>query len=154
MLEYKKILFCTDFSEDATNAFHHALDLAKKYDAQLHILHIPHSPYTYLRHVVDEYAPEGAPSGEAFFDEEIVKKAEGSLKEEYEKRLGDFQDYSFAVKCGMPYVEIVRYAKNNNIDVVVMGAAGKYELDRVQYGSTAANVSRYSHCNVVVVRKP
>jgi nucleotide-binding universal stress UspA family protein len=80
MIEYKSILFCTDFSEDANIAFLHALDLAKKYNAKLHILHIPHSSYAYSRHVVDEHVPEGAEGGEAFFNEEIEKRAIQALK--------------------------------------------------------------------------
>jgi nucleotide-binding universal stress UspA family protein len=54
MIAYKNILFCTDFSEDAHIAFLNALDLAKKYGAKLHILHVPHSAYQYSRQVVDE----------------------------------------------------------------------------------------------------
>ena len=152
MVEYKNVLFCTDFSEDANTAFHHAVDLAKKHDARLHILHVPHSPYAYLRQVVDEHVPEGATRGEAFYDEQIAKKAEEALKEAYEKKIGDFKNYLFAVKNGSPYVEIVRYAKKNDIDVIVMGACGKYELDRIEYGSTAANVARYGHCSVITIR--
>ncbi len=152
MVEYKNVLFCTDFSEDANTAFDHAIDLAKKHDARLHILHVPHSPYTYLRHVVDEHVSEEAPGGVANFDEEIARRAEGAMKEEYEKRMGDFDKYSFVIEPGSPYVEIVRYAKKNDIDVIVMGAVGKHELDRMEFGSTAANVARYGHCSVITIR--
>ena len=44
MIEYKNILFCTDFSEDAEIAFLHALDLARKHQAKLHIFHVAHRP--------------------------------------------------------------------------------------------------------------
>lgn len=71
MIEYKKILYCTDFSEDANIAFLHALDLAKRYHASLHILHIPHSSYAYLRHIVDEHVPEGAERGGRHFSMKI-----------------------------------------------------------------------------------
>ena len=64
MIDYKNILFCTDFSEDANIAFLHALDLAKKYGAKLHLFHVPHSSYSYLRQVVDEHIPDGSPGGE------------------------------------------------------------------------------------------
>jgi nucleotide-binding universal stress UspA family protein len=154
MIEYKNILFCTDFSEDAHIAFLHALDLAKKHHAKLHIFHVPHSAYSYSRHVVDEHVPEGSPGGEAFYSEEIEKRAEAALREEYEKRLGDFRDYVLVVRNGSPDVEIIRYAKKNNIDVIVMGALGKSELDRIEHGSTVANVSKYAHCHVVAIRNP
>jgi universal stress protein A len=154
MVEYKNILFCTDFSEDANIAFVHALDLAKKYNATLHILHVPHSSYSYCRHIVDEHVPEGAAGGESFFNEEIRKAAEEALKKEYEKRLGDFKKYIYVVKSGAPDVEIIRYAKKNDIDVIVMGALGKSEQDRMVHGSTVSNVSKFAHCHVIAIRNP
>lgn len=154
MIEYKNILFCTDLSEDANIAFLHALDLAKKYDGKMHILHIPHSSYSYMRHVVDEHVPEGAPEGQAFFDDKIVKKAEDVLKGEYAEKMGDFKNFEYVVRVGSPDVEIIRYAKKNNIDVIVMGALGKSEQDRIVHGSTVANVSRFAHCHVIAIRNP
>jgi len=154
MIEYENILFCTDFSEDANIAFLHALDLAKKYNAKLHIIHVPHSSYAYCRHIVDEHVPKGSPGGEAFYNEEIEKAAEAALKEEYEKRLGDFEDYLYVIKSGSPDIEIIRYAKKNDIDVIVMGTLGKSELDRLEHGSTVANVSKYAHCHVIAIRNP
>lgn len=154
MIEYKNILFATDFSEDANIAFFHALDLAKKYKAKLHILHIPHSSYTYSRHVVNEHVPEGAEGGEAFFSEGVVKKAEEALKKEYGPRLEDFTNVVMVVKNGAPDVEIIRYAKKNAIDVIVMGALGKSEQQRIEHGSTVANVSKYAHCHVIAIRNP
>ena len=154
MIDYKNILFCTDLSEDANIAFLHALDLAKKYDATIHILHIPHSSYSYMRHVVDEHVPEGAEGGQAFFGEEVIKKAEEKLKEEYDKKLGDFKNFKLIVRSGSPDVEIIRYAKKNDIDVIVMGALGKSEQDRLVHGSTVANVSKYAHCHVIAIRNP
>jgi len=154
MIEYKNILYCTDFSEDADIAFLHALDLAKKHNAMLHIFHVPHSSYAYCRHIVDEHVPEGSPGGEAFFNEEIAKRAEEALKEKYEKRLGDFKNYLFVIKDGSPDVEIIRYARKHDIDVIVMGTLGKSEQDRIVHGSTVANVSKYAHCHVVAIRNP
>lgn len=154
MIEYKNVLYCTDFSEDANIAFLHALDLARKHGATLHIFHVLHSSYTYCRHVVDEHVPKGAPGGEAFFDEEIEKRALSALKDEYEKRLGDFKAVSFVVKSGSPDVEIIRYAKKNGVDVIVMGALGKAEQDRMVHGSTVTNVSRHAHCHVIAIRNP
>jgi nucleotide-binding universal stress UspA family protein len=154
MIEYKNILFCTDFSEDANIAFTHALDLAKKYQAKLHILHIPHSSYTYMRHVVDEHVANGQSQGEAFYDENVEKKAKEILEETYGKKLGDFKDYIYVIKCGAPDLEIIRYAKKHNIDVIVMGALGKAEQDRIEHGSTVANVSKYAHCHVIAIRNP
>ena len=154
MIEYKNVLFCTAFSEDANIAFLHALDLVRKHGAKLHILHVPHSSYAYCRHIVDEHIPEGSPGGEAFYNEEIEKAAEAALKEAYQKKVADIKNVVFVVKNGSPDLEIIRYAKKNDIDVIVMGALGKAEQDRMVHGSTVANVSKYAHCHVIAIRNP
>lgn len=154
MIKYKNILFCTDFSEDAAIAFLHAFDLAKKHGAKLHIFHVPHSSYSYMRHVVDEHVPSDAPGGESFYNEKVEKAAQGALKKEYGKKLGDFKNVLYIVKEGAPDMEIIRYAKKANVDVIVMGALGKAEQDRMVHGSTVANVSKYAHCHVIAIRNP
>jgi nucleotide-binding universal stress UspA family protein len=154
MIDYKNILFCTDFSEDANIAFLHALDLAKKYGAKLHILHVPHSSYKYARHVVDEHVAKGGDNKEGFYNEEVEKRAKEALQAEYGQKLEDLADHLFVVRDGAPDVEIIRYAKKNDIDVIVMGALGKSELDRIEHGSTVANVSKYAHCHVIAIRNP
>lgn len=154
MIEYKNILFCTDFSEDANIAFYHAFDLAVKHRARLHIFHVPHSSYAYLRSVVDEHVPPGSPGGEAFYDEKIEKAAMEALKDAYEKKLKDFKNVVFVVKDGAPDIEIIRYARKNDVDVIVMGTLGKAEQDRMVHGSTVANVSKYAHCHVIAIRNP
>ncbi|MGO9314224.1 MAG: universal stress protein [Syntrophobacteraceae bacterium] len=155
MIEYKNVLFCTDFSEDANIAFLHALNLARKYDAKLHIIHIPHSPFRYTKQVVDEDIPEGeSQDGQAFFDQKVIDEARTRLRGEYEGRMGDFKSYQFEVACGAADIEIIRYAKKNNIDLIVMGALGKPDVDKSEHGSTVASVSRYAHCHVMAIRNP
>ena len=154
MIDYKNILFCTDFSEDANIAFLHALGLAKKYRAKLHILHVPHSSYKYARHIVDEHVTKGAETKEGFYNEEIEKKAKDALQEEYGQKLEDLTNHVLVVRDGAPDVEIIRYAKKNDIDVIVMGALGKSERDRIEHGSTVASVSKYAHCHVIAIRNP
>jgi len=151
MIEYKNILYCTDFSEDAEFAFLHAQDLAKKYNAKLYILHILHSPYKYMRHVVDEYAEPGR---ESFVTEKIIDAAKEDLKRRYVDRMEGIGSYEIFVKEGAPWVEIVKYAKDQNIDLIVMGTAGSSELERIEFGSTVENVARRAHCHVIAIRNP
>jgi nucleotide-binding universal stress UspA family protein len=155
MSEYTNILFCTDFSDDANIAFLHALRLAKKFGARLHIIHVPHSPFVYAKHIVDEDIQEGkSEEGQAFFDQEIADEARMKLRREYEGRMGDFKSYEFVVACGSPEIEIIRYAKKNNVDLIVMGALGKADVDKLEHGNTVASVSRYAHCHVMAIRNP
>jgi nucleotide-binding universal stress UspA family protein len=152
MIKYQNVLFCTDFSEEAEMAFHHAMDFAQRYDAGLHILHVLHSGHKYWRYVVDEYVPPG--ETEVIADEELMSRAESDLKGRYEGRTGSCKKLTLAVRIGVPFVEIVRYARENNIDLIVMGAAGSSELDKQSFGSTVENVARRAHCHVVAIRNP
>lgn len=155
MTEYTNILFCTDFSEDANIAFLHALKLAARFGARLHIIHVPHSPFVYAKNIVDEHILEGkSEEGQAFFDQEIVDEAQIKLRREYEGRMGDFRSHTFVVACGSPEIEIIRYARKNNIDLIVMGALGKADVNKLEHGSTLASVSRYAHCHVMAIRNP
>jgi nucleotide-binding universal stress UspA family protein len=154
-MKYTNILFCTDFSADADIAFVHALNNAKKHDARLHILHVPHSPFTYDRDIVDEHVPASkSREGQAFFDQDIIEQADKDLRAAYEHKLGDFENYEFVIRGGAPDVEILRYARHNNIDLIVMGALGNSDLERMVHGNTLANVSKYAPCQVLAIRNP
>jgi len=150
-IKYEKILFCTDFSEDADYAFLTALDMAEKYKARLYIFHVLHSPYKYMRTVVDEPVPGGE---EAFFSQELIEKIVKNLKERYEPKIGGFREYEFHAVIGVPFVEIVRFSRAQNVDFIVLGAAGSSDLDRITFGSTAENVARRAHCTVMAIRYP
>ncbi len=150
-IKYEKILFCTDFSEDADYAFLTALDLAEKYKARLFIFHVLHSPYKYMRSVVDEPLLGGE---ETFFSQEFIEKTITSLKERYEAKMGDFGQYEFHAVIGVPFVEIVRFSRAQDVDCIVLGAAGSSDLDRITFGSTAENVARRAHCTVMAIRYP
>lgn len=151
MLEYKNVLYCTDFSEDANLAFINAIDLAQKHRAKLYILHVLHSPYQIRRDIVDEYSPE--PTTEAVTSD-LLEKAKKDLEEKYVSKLGDYKNYELATLEGVPFVEIIRFAKKKNIDVIVMGAMGESEIDRQSFGSTVENVARRAHCHVMAIRNP
>ena len=124
-LKYKNILYCTDFSDDADYAFLTALDMAEKYQAHLVVFHVLHSPYKYSRQVVDEQSEGGE---EAFLSPELLDKGVQKLKEKYGPKLGGFQDYEYQVVGGVPFVEIVRFARAHNVDFIVLGASGSSEL--------------------------
>jgi nucleotide-binding universal stress UspA family protein len=152
MVEYSNILYCTDFSEEAEMAFHHAVDFCQRYGARLHLLHVLHSGYKYMRHVVDEYVE--ANQEERVADDKLISQAETDLGARYGDRLGDCSQVAYVVRVGVPFVEIVRYARENEVDLIVMGASGSSELDKQTFGSTVENVARRAHCHVLAIRNP
>ena len=152
MVEYKNILYCSDFSEEAEMAFHHAVDFCQRYNAKLHLLHVLHSGYKYMRHVVDEYVDPD--KEEQVADDELMNQAEEDLKSKYGSRLEKCNQAVFAVRVGVPFVEIVRYAREHKVDFIVMGASGSSDLDKQTFGSTVENVARRAHCHVMAIRNP
>ncbi|RJX34920.1 MAG: universal stress protein [Desulfarculus sp.] len=151
MITYKNILYCTDFSEDAEIALYHAVDLAKRHGARLHVLHCPHSTLRYMPTETDE----GAPAGE-FTDvtPELIAKLLAELKARYAGKLEGLKDVSWQVMTGTPFVEILRYVRENDIDLVVMGAVGASGQEDTHYGSTVEQVSRRCPCHVMAIRNP
>ena len=152
MVKYSNILYCSDFSEEAEMAFHHAIDFCQRYGARLHLLHVLHSGYKYMRHVVDEYVEQN--EEEQVVDEKLMGKAEEDLKARYGDRLEQCNEAVYSVRVGVPFVEIVRYARENKVDFIVMGASGSSELDKQTFGSTVENVARRAHCHVMAIRNP
>jgi nucleotide-binding universal stress UspA family protein len=152
MIDYKNILYCSDFSEEAEMAFHHAVDFCQRYNAKLHLLHVLHSGYKYMRHVVDEYIDPN--KEEQIADDELINQAEEDLKSKYGTRLEECNQAVFAVRVGVPFVEIVRYAREHKVDLIVMGASGSSDLDKQTFGSTVENVARRAHCHVMAIRNP
>ena len=151
MSENRNILVCMDFSKHAETAFNHAMDQAKKYEAKLHIFHVimPSDPCGNSKNLPDSINLN--PDAEA--ENNQVQQTIGALKQKYSDRLeGNIKDYEFLVKIGTPDVEIVQYAKEKDIDVIILGALGIPEKDRATRVRTAANVSKFASCQVIVIQ--
>ena len=150
----KNILFCTDFSEHANTAFVHALDWAKKDNATLHIFNIimPDDPCGNSN--ARRKSDPGDPDNSANKNEDIIQQTIGALKLKYKDSLNAYlKDFEFVVKIGTPDVEIIKYAKQNRVDMIILGALGIPEKDRATRVRTAANVSKFAPCQVVVIQK-
>jgi nucleotide-binding universal stress UspA family protein len=150
MVTYKNVLYCTDFSERAKAALPFAIDIAKKYGATLHVIHVYQEP---------EHLAEYEISSQIKMD--WIRLAQ-SLGTETEKKLNALcAEISQGVKpCqykmlrGKPHLEIIRYAKESSIDLIVLASHGLSGWEHVLFGSTAERILRESPCNVMVVKKP
>ncbi len=148
------ILFCTDFSEHANTAFDHAMDQAKKYQAKLHLFHVimPPNPCGYPGTSSSSAAEES--HGTAESEDDLIQQAIGAMKLKYSELLNDsIPGHEYIVKIGSPDVEVIKYAKQNDIDMIIMGALGIPDKDRETRIRTAANVSKFAPCQVVVIQK-
>ncbi|SDJ93047.1 universal stress protein [Natronorubrum texcoconense] len=146
---YDTILVPTDGSDVAANAVHHAIDLAEKYDAAVHALY-----------VVDTSAMDISLGTEQVdrirqgkYDEmpevqERANKATGSVASQARERGLEVTE---SVVAGQPHSRIADYAANHDVDLIVMGSAGRGGVKRVLLGSVAERTLRTTDIPVLVV---
>jgi nucleotide-binding universal stress UspA family protein len=130
------------------------MDQAKKYNAKLHLFHVimPTDPCGFSNNMTSADAADSSAGTES--EDDLVQQAIGALKLKYSELLNhSIRGYEYVVKMGSPDVEVVRYAKQNGIDMIIMGALGIPEKDRATRIRTAANVSKFAPCQVVVIQK-
>lgn len=143
MIEFGKILFPTDFSESAENAARYAISLAKKYGGKLYIVHIV-EPFTYTTDFGLDYSvqyKEMEATARRLLDEFVTSIQRNNLNAEG------------VLLSGEPFVEIIKYAKREQVDLIVMGTHGRTGLEHMLLGSVAEKVVRKSPCPVLTVKK-
>ncbi len=146
---FKKILLCTDFSEDSHWAFTYALDLAKIHKSKLLILHVTPEP-VHPEQLSIYLPPEKLEELRASQKKEIDQQ----LETHYLKKMDRFKNYQVILKEGEPFMEIIQVAKKEPADLIVMGTHGRTGLDHILFGSTAEKVVRKSPCPVMTIRLP
>jgi nucleotide-binding universal stress UspA family protein len=163
---YENILYPTDGSGGAEVALAHAKELAEMYDATVHVLTVIETP-----HVVGGMAGEtgtgesqgmssnpggtggGMASGPQSADEVQTEREEGAraVVAEAAESFGAVETVT-SVKVGSPYENVIEYAEENDIDLIMMGTHGRTGLDRYLLGSVTEKVVRMSDVPVVTVR--
>lgn len=146
MIALKHVLVPTDFSETSDVALKYGKAFAAAFGATLHVVHVIEEPYG------QPWAVEAYGFSLAALQDEWIKEAKGRM----EKILTDEERASLkavtTTVLGHPVMEILRYAKDNNIDLIVMGTHGRGPLGHVVMGSVAERLVRKSPCPVLTVR--
>jgi nucleotide-binding universal stress UspA family protein len=133
MIRVQKILYATDFSSYSNQAYFHAVALAENHGASLTVLFVLPSNWS---------------------------EEEGENRDYWQRQLEQIRplDQSIRVRHvlleGDPAAEIVRYAQEMNMDLIVMGTHGRTGLERMLMGSVAEKVMREAQCSVLVVKLP
>ena len=146
-MKIEQILFPTDFSKGSYHAMPYAVDFSRHYNAKLYILHIIYdftkAMYSHIPHI----------SSDKMLDD-ITAWAENEIDNCCIEQIRGLSKVEKLVLKGIPYEEIVKFAKDNKIDIIVMGTYGRVGLDKLIFGSTAERVVRKAPCPVLTVRQP
>ena len=141
---FKKVLCPVDFSEFTAEIVQYAHDIAKKYGAELHMLHVlPNLTY---------YTPY-----ESFLTPENLIAIEKSIQSEVDNDFTNLMKHldvkvKKVMKEGVVFLEIINYIKVESIDLVVMGTHGRGAIEHILIGSVAEKVVRKSPCPVMTIR--
>jgi nucleotide-binding universal stress UspA family protein len=145
VIKLKKVLVPTDFSDSARQALRYGLSFAKEYGAELVLLHV-------VENLTVGYASDLFPVPMA----EVFQEISGYAKTELAKLAAEAREKGVAVTelvaQGKPSAEIIRYAAENAVDMIVLGTHGKGMLDQALFGSTTERVVRRAPCPVLTVR--
>ncbi len=152
MVEYRNVLFCTDFSESSQAALPHAIDMARRHGATLHVLHV----YYDAGHIAEFEMSSDTETDGVRMVHMGGGEAERRLNEVCETVTGETVGYKGTIIRGgaKPHVEIVRYAKEEMVDLIVMSSHRLSKLEHALFGGTAEKVLRHSPCSVLVVKAP
>jgi nucleotide-binding universal stress UspA family protein len=140
MLPIRTILHPTDFSEPAEAAFSVATMLARTHGARIVVLHVYPPPVCH--------------------GEVVARRQDGGYEADLWRLLDRYHAPDPATPVGGRLVEgdaaeeIVRVAKEEGCDLIVMGTHGRGGLPRLLIGSVADKVMRHAGCPVLTVRTP
>ena len=154
---FKKILFPTDLSDLCDAPFRVALEIARKNDAGLYILHVLESRYSgkYRFFIQDMWSGEEIGVTGAYLD-----KIRTWIKDLYGLSMGGFKNYLIDVRIGFPYLEILRTARRQHIDLIVMAPHSGMAQERGtvrtfgKIKTTVQGVTNGATCAVLVVDGP
>ena len=141
LMMYKKILVPTDGSDFAVKAQNHALFLAKACDAEIIAVSVTENNFINGLHFEDEIYQ---------LNQILNERSEENLNE-FDKLNKDDLKITHVIREGSPARTILEVAKEENVDLIVMGSSGKSGFDRFIMGSVADKVVNSAKCAVLVV---
>ena len=150
MLPIKNILCPTDFSEPSYEALKVADELAAHFGATLHIVNVvPLVPI-----VEAPIGVESASFNVASYQQELEGQAKKSLKALAEQRVTKGENVVTDVLIGNAAGEVMRYASEKSMDMIVIATHGLSGWRRFISGSTTEQIVRQASCPVLTIRKP
>lgn len=141
---FNKIIFGTDFSKASMSAFKFAFKMASAIGCKL-----------YLFHALDlDTSQAGVSPGQKSIEDKI-QSAKERIEKDYVSQMGDFDNYEISIWEGIPYVELLKFARETSGDLIVMAHHTRdVDQDDALLGTTVEQVVLRSACPVASVNRP
>jgi nucleotide-binding universal stress UspA family protein len=152
---FNKILFATTASPTCDNAAKVAFDLELKWDAKLYVFHVLGIPSRgYSPFITDVRTGELMEP-----DPDYIDWVKEEMKNTYDRLLADSENSVIEAAVGVPYREILRKARKEDTDLIIMGSHTRQEdVGATRYrnivGSTMQRVAKSARCPVVIISRP
>jgi len=141
---FSNIVFGTDFSKAADSAFLFAYKVAKTLGCTLHLFHAYDISAVHFGKIMEQYEIE-----------DNMMEAREKMRKMYVPRMKEFDDYEIDIWEGIPYVEIVKFAREKYADLIVMAHhTRKPSPEKALLGSTVEQVVLRATCPVASVNRP
>lgn len=168
-LQLKKILVGCDFSPDSKIAFEYGLSLAQEFQAEIYMTHVikptEHlelKPSDYITTIPEAYIHWR--TADYFEMQKKVTEENRAKIDTLRSSLAKQLEFMLPEECkawctphtilldGEPYKELIRYAKEQGVDLIVLGIRGRTLWEKLMVGSTTDRVIRQAPCPVLAVR--
>ena len=145
---FKKILFCTDFSENADRAFEFAVNSAvRNTGCELHLLHvIPEPPAQFWKGYIYEVDED--------VDARAKREIDAKLAATYRPRVPAGVQLVIGMRIGEAGHQILEYAQERDIDLIIVGRQGAGKVGKILFGNVTERVVRKALCPVLVIPPP
>ena len=148
----RRVLVAVDGSKPSIDASVQAIDIAKRYDAELIVLYVisPDTRYNYLEDVITPRLPRAMKDVMMFAMQKGSKHVDKVKQKASEKNVKVKTDVVIGISSVVK--EIIEYAEKNKVDMIVIGSRGLSGIKKMLLGSVASGVLIYSHCPVLVTK--
>ena len=145
MTRIESILVPTDLSDYAGYALNYAREFASAYGASLHLLHV--LELQWLSMVSADFL--GTTTG-------ALPQYQLDMQARLEAIRSEIKgiEVRVAVETGVPHVAIIRYAKDHDVDLIVLATHGRTGIAHALIGSVAEKVVQMAPCPVLTIKHP
>ena len=152
---FKKILFATTASPTCDAAAKIAFEMADKYKSELIFYHVYGVPSHGSSFLVHDYVT----GEETSVGTEYVEYIKEEIKDTYREQIEKYQEPRFEVLAGIPSTEILRFARKEEVDLIIMGAHARQDETgasrfRGIVGTTMQKVAKRARCPVLIISRP